>query len=102
MKNRGLLIWVAVICVGCGVTMWLSGATTAVHAQQPAAQTQVPPEPSSQQPTATNEQAASQATVFKAQTKLVLVDSIVTDKKGNYIRNLTQKNFRVWEDNKEQ
>ena len=33
---------------------------------------------------------------------MVLVDSIVTDKKGNYIRDLTQKNFRVWEDNKEQ
>ncbi len=30
------------------------------------------------------------------------MDVIVTDKKGNYIRGLEQKNFKVWEDNKEQ
>lgn len=100
MKSRGLLIWVAVICVGCGVTMWLADTSTAVHAQT--AQTQSAPAPASQQQPAPGVQAVSQATVFKAQTKLVLVDSIVTDKKGNYIRDLTQKNFRVWEDNKEQ
>src|SRR5579863_4044980 len=33
---------------------------------------------------------------------MVLVDTIVTDKKGDYIRNLTAKDFKVWEDNKEQ
>ena len=43
-----------------------------------------------------------EAGVFKSQAKLVLVDSVVTDKQGNYIRDLTQKDFRVWEDNKEQ
>ena len=47
MKNRGLLIWIAVICVGCGVTMWLADTSTAVHAQ--AAQTQATPEPATQQ-----------------------------------------------------
>ena len=102
MKNRGLLIWVALICVGCGVTMWLADTSIAVHAQQVTAQTPAAPEPSSQQQPSADAQAASQATVFKAQTKLVLVDSIVTDKKGNYIRDLTQKDFRVWEDNKQQ
>jgi VWFA-related protein len=102
MKNRGLSIWIAVICIGCGVTMWLADTSMAVHAQEAAGQTQAVAEPSSQQQTAADTQAASQATVFKAQTKLVLVDSIVTDKKGNYIRDLQQKNFRVWEDNKEQ
>ena len=30
------------------------------------------------------------------------MDTVVTDKKGNYIRDLTAKDFRVWEDNKEQ
>src|SRR4051812_48519441 len=100
MKNRGLLVWIAVICVGCGVTMWLAGTSTAVHAQ--AAQTQATPEPATQQQPAAGPLAASQATVFKAQTQLGLVDSIVTDKKGNYIRDLKQKDFRVWEDNKEQ
>ena len=39
---------------------------------------------------------------LKAEARLVLVDTIVTDKKGNYIRDLAQKDFRVWEDNKEQ
>src|SRR5467141_924397 len=40
--------------------------------------------------------------VIKKESKLVLVDSVVTDKKGNYIRDLTQNNFKVFEDNKEQ
>ncbi len=39
---------------------------------------------------------------IKSETRLVLVDTVVTDKKGNYIRDLTAKDFRVWEDNKEQ
>jgi VWFA-related protein len=45
---------------------------------------------------------ASDPTVFKAETRVVLVDTVVTDKKGNYIRDLAQKDFRVWEDGKEQ
>jgi len=36
------------------------------------------------------------------ETGLVLVDTVVTDKQGNYIRDLTQKDFRVYEDGKEQ
>src|ERR1700691_3444795 len=40
--------------------------------------------------------------IIKSQVRVVLVDSVVTDKKGNYIRDLTAKDFRVWEDNKEQ
>ena len=45
---------------------------------------------------------ASTAPVIKTETRLVLVDTVVTDKKGNYIRDLTAKDFRVWEDNSEQ
>lgn len=41
-------------------------------------------------------------TTIKAETRLVLVDTIVTDKKGNYITDLTARDFKVWEDNKEQ
>jgi VWFA-related protein len=33
---------------------------------------------------------------------LVLVDTVVTDKKGAYIHDLTAKDFRVYEDGKEQ
>ncbi len=40
--------------------------------------------------------------VIKTETRLVLVDAVVTDKKGNYIPDLTQQDFRVWEDDKEQ
>ncbi len=52
----------------------------------------------------TQPQAAEGSTTptIKAETRLVLVDTVVTDKKGAYIRDLTQKDFRVWEDNKEQ
>src|ERR1035438_6663094 len=41
-------------------------------------------------------------TVIRSETRLVLVDSVVTDKKGNYIPDLTQKDFKIFEDNKEQ
>jgi len=40
--------------------------------------------------------------VIRTETKLVLVDTVVTDKKGNYIRDLEAKDFKVYEDNKEQ
>ena len=40
--------------------------------------------------------------VIKTETRLVLVDAVVTNKKGEYVRNLSQKDFKVYEDNKEQ
>jgi VWFA-related protein len=40
--------------------------------------------------------------VLKSETRVVLVDAVVTDKKGEYVHGLTAKDFRVWEDNKEQ
>ncbi len=42
------------------------------------------------------------AGVIKAEANLVLVDVVVTDKKGNYINDLEQKNFHVFEDDAEQ
>jgi VWFA-related protein len=42
------------------------------------------------------------AAIIKKESKLVLVDAVVTDKKGNYVHDLTQKDFKVYEDNKEQ
>ncbi len=45
---------------------------------------------------------APPTTVIKTETRVVLVDAVVTDKKGAYIHDLTQKDFKVWEDNKEQ
>ena len=39
---------------------------------------------------------------IKVETRVVLVDTVVTDKHGNYIRDLEAKDFKVWEDGKEQ
>ncbi len=56
---------------------------------------------------ALTQQAAPQVTgnstpTITKETSLVLVDTVVTDKKGAYIKDLKQSDFRVWEDNKEQ
>ncbi len=45
---------------------------------------------------------AQQSAVIRTETRVVLVDAIVTGKKGAYVRDLAAKDFRVWEDNKEQ
>ena len=45
---------------------------------------------------------AQTGTIIQTETRVVLVDAVVTDKKGGYVSGLTQKDFRVWEDNKEQ
>jgi VWFA-related protein len=42
------------------------------------------------------------AGTIKVETRVVLVDAVVTDKKGNYVRDLTSNDFKVWEDGKEQ
>ena len=45
--------------------------------------------------------AAPESNVIRTETREVLVDTIVTDKKGNYVRDLTQKDFKLYDDNKE-
>jgi VWFA-related protein len=40
--------------------------------------------------------------IIRTETQLVVVDVVVTDKKGNYVKGLTAKDFHVMEDNKEQ
>src|SRR5271157_114052 len=88
MKSRRLLL-AALIVASAGMSWKFVAVTTVVHAQQ--AQNPAPPQASD-----------SSTPVFKAETRLVLVDTIVTDKKGDYITDLTVKDFKVWEDNKEQ
>src|ERR1700722_14913646 len=41
-------------------------------------------------------------TVIKTETRLVVVDAVVTDKKDNYVKDLKQKDFKVFEDGKDQ
>ena len=45
---------------------------------------------------------AQQPPVIRGGTKVVLVDVVVTDKKGSSLQGLTAKDFRIWEDGKEQ
>src|SRR5713101_6358022 len=40
--------------------------------------------------------------IIKKESRLVLVDAVVTDKKGKYVQDLAQGDFKVFEDNKEQ
>ena len=70
-------------------TMVLSGILLLAGAAAPAQQAQ-------------QAQPQSAPTVIRTETKLVLVDVVVTGKKGAYVEDLELKNFKVWEDNKEQ
>jgi VWFA-related protein len=45
---------------------------------------------------------AGSETIIRTETRLVLVDAVAVDKKNQFVRDLTQKNFRLWEDGKEQ
>jgi VWFA-related protein len=45
---------------------------------------------------------AQQNPVIRTETRVVLVEAIVTNKKGEYVRDLTAKDFRIWQDGKEQ
>jgi VWFA-related protein len=47
-------------------------------------------------------QDANNQPLIRTEKKLVLVDVVVTDKKGDYVHGLTAKDFRVWEDKDEQ
>src|ERR1017187_3750602 len=67
-------------------TILLSGVLLLAAAASPAQQAQPPAPP----------------TVIRTETKLVLVDVVVTGKKGTYVEDLELKDFKVWEDNKEQ
>src|SRR5438477_482389 len=51
---------------------------------------------------AQNAAAPPPETVIKSETRVVLVDAVVDDKKGKFIRDLNQKDFHIWEDGKEQ
>jgi VWFA-related protein len=84
-----------------------------VRAQQssaaPAAQSQAPPQqaPAAAAPQAAPTGAPQQAQTpsggaIKAETREVRVDVVVTDKKGNYVQDLTTNDFRVYEDDKQQ
>src|SRR6202165_3593756 len=76
---------------------WLAAGAMCAAPASLRAQGQPDPPP----PQAASPAEPQPAVVIKKESKLVLVDSVVTDKKGNYIRDLTQNDFKVFEDNKE-
>src|SRR5260370_6162283 len=64
------------------------------------AQDAPPPVPAP--PAATEQQPLQVGPTITKEARLVLVDTVVTDKKGKYPHDLTKNDFRVFEDNKEQ
>jgi VWFA-related protein len=80
-----------VLLVPALLALFASPALLRAQAPEPAK----PEAPAQQQPIAT-------APVIRTESRVVLVDAVVTDKKGNYVHDLTQKDFKVFEDNKEQ
>jgi VWFA-related protein len=89
MQVHRRIVWIAAIVLVAICAGWKLGVSTPVaRAQQP--QVQPVSAPDATMPT------------IRTETRLVLVDTIVTDKKGNYLSDLAQKDFRVWEDDKEQ
>ena len=106
----------ALIALGFGwYALQSPGIVRAQQSSSPAPAAQAPPSP--QQAAAPGpaasapQQEASPTTAqqqtppgpaIKAVTREVRVDVVVTDKKGNYIQDLTTKDFRLYEDNKEQ
>jgi VWFA-related protein len=81
--RRTILLFAALLCL------------TPAHSR---AQEQPAPPPPQAAPSAGQQPAV----VIKKESKLVLVDAVVTDKKRNYVRDLAQNDFKVYEDNKEQ
>jgi VWFA-related protein len=91
--------WSAALIIASACVSWaLLPVVTSVYAQE--AQPQASQTPAQNQ--APSPASDSSTPVFKAETRLVLVDTIVTDNSGNYVTGLTAKDFKVWEDNKEQ
>ena len=76
---------------------WLCAFAVSARAQDPPAP---PAAAAPAAPPATNAQITGP--VIKTESRLVLVDAVVTDKKGNYVHDLKQGDFKVFEDNKEQ
>jgi hypothetical protein len=79
--------------------LWVvAGLLAGAQGSQPQAQSQT----QEAKPDAGAGQAVPTNSVIKTESRIVLVDAVVTDKKGHYVTDLTQGDFKVFEDNKEQ
>lgn len=77
--------------------LFLLGMTATARAQQ-----SVPPAANGQTRAAQTPVSAPDSSVLRAESRVVRVDVIVTDKKGNYIHDLSSKDFHVFDNNQEQ
>jgi VWFA-related protein len=80
-------------------TILILGLLAAAGQVRGQAPTQTPEPP---KPAAAAEQAVPTNQVISTVSPVVLVDAVVTDKKGHYVSDLKQSDFKVFEDNKEQ
>src|SRR5579864_1700502 len=86
----GRLLVATVLC--CTFLGWLLASPSSAHAQGA-------PAPAAAESAS---QPHQNGPVVRSETRLVRVDVIVTDKKGNYIHDLTANDFKVYDDNKQQ
>ena len=98
MKIRGMIRIAALMTVV--VAIWFASQT--VCPALAAAQQQTQPANASQAAAPPPPPPQTAAPPLKSEAKVVRVDVIVTDKKGNYIPDLAAKDFKLYEDNKEQ
>src|SRR3954468_22329576 len=89
MKTHRMVAGLSVVSIlALGISPKPVRAQTPAQEQTPSAQASSPQ--------------AQPGLIIRKESRLVLVDAVVTDKKGNYIRDLAQKDFKIYEDNKEQ
>ena len=84
MNYRGILTRAFMFISVTGLLLGQAVVPIAVYAQQ------------------TAETATNAGITIRAESRLVLVDVVVTDKKGSYVEDLTQNDFRIWQDDQEQ
>jgi VWFA-related protein len=88
-----LILFFAIAGLGWRAIHWPEIVRAQQASAAPAVQSQAPPEQQAQTPA---------GGALKAETREVRVDVVVTDKKGNYVQDLTTNDFRVYEDDKQQ
>jgi VWFA-related protein len=89
--------------IGSMVVALLLAVPIALRPQQSPAPVPATPDTAAASPNPQGAVASPQGpAIIKKESKLVLVDAVVTDKKGNYVHDLTQNDFKVYQDNKEQ
>ena len=94
IHQNARLLWI----VGLGIAVVIfAGAARAQQTPPPA-----PADQPSANATATPQAPAPPTPVIHAESRVVRVDVVVTDKKGNYIHDLTPKDFHVYDNDKEQ